>query len=494
MADYKEWWENLSPKHKRYVAIGSGVALALTASYVLSEAGAPNEQKPRPRPEKVQETVLTADYKMKDDTLQALASEMKFLRTENEKLRKEITRNSSSGKEDLDKMREEFQNEIARIQRRNDELESRLAQVDDATVEINRNVESNRQYTDEEIAKLKEEGVKFARDANGQEVPVSDYVSESRDLAGEENALKAVSLLEAKTPEEFFERAPTPREANQESRPVIDSDTGKAKVDANGKPVMTERVITITSHSEPKEPEAPKEKPQDYIFIPAGSILSGVFISGLDAPTGSGAQKNPFPTLVRLQKDAILPNNFKADIRECFMLLSGYGDLSSERALLRGEKISCIRDDGGVIETELDSFAVGDDGKAGVRGTLVSKQGQIIARSLLAGFAGGFAGMFDVSSTPTLNTNSDGTIKYEDVYSSKALKGGVSKGISQSLNRIADFYMDLADQMYPVIEIDAGRGVDIIVSKGTKLMVKSVNELATHSSRNVTPLRNTQDK
>lgn len=485
----KDWWDNLPPQQKRIASITGIAVAALGISWIGSQLGAPEEQRRRQPQPKPQETVLTADYRMKDDTLSALASEMKFLRTENEKLRKEIARNTNSSKEEVDKLRQEFQRELGRLQKRNDMLETRISQVDDATVQINRDVESSRQYTDEEIAKLKEQGVKFTVGEDGREIPVSDYDSQTENR-GKSNALSAISMMDAKTPEEFFAAAPTPKEANQESRPVIDAETGKAKVDARGKPVMTERVITITSHVEPKEPVPPKEKEKEYIFIPAGSILTGVFISGLDAPTGSGAQKNPFPTLVRLQKEAILPNRFRADIRECFMLLSGYGDLSSERAMLRGEKISCIRDDGGVIETELDSFAVGDDGKAGVRGTLVSKQGQIIARSLLAGFAGGFAEMFDVNATPTLNTSSDGTIKYEDVYSRKALKGGAAKGISQSLNRIADFYMDLADRMYPVIEVDAGRSVDIIVSKGTKLMVKSVNEVSDPVSRSSAPLAN----
>ncbi len=483
----KEWWENLPPKQKKYTALAGAAALALGVSWAFSEIGAPQEQQRRQRPQKIEETTLTADYKMKDDTLSALASEMKFLRTENEKLRKEITRNNNKSSEEVDKLRQEFQKELARLQKRNDMLETRIAQVDDATVQINRDVESTRHYTDEEIAKLKEQGVKFTVDQDGREIPVTDYEN-GTDTRGQNNALSAISMMDAKTPEEFFAAAPTPKEANQESKPVIDMDTGKAKVDAKGRPVMTERVITITSHREPEKPKPVVEPEKEYIFIPAGSILTGVFISGLDAPTGSGAQKNPFPTLVRLQKDAILPNNYQADIRECFMLLSGYGDLSSERAMLRGEKISCIRDDGGVIETELDSFAVGDDGKAGVRGTLVSKQGQIIARSLLAGFAGGFAEMFDVAATPTLNTSSDGTVRYEDVFSKKAIKGGASRGVSQSLNRIADFYMDLADRMYPVIEIDAGRGVDIIVSKGTKLMVKSVNEISDPVARKSAPL------
>lgn len=224
----KEWWENLPPKQKKYTALAGAAALALGVSWAFSEIGAPQEQQRRQRPQKIEETTLTADYKMKDDTLSALASEMKFLRTENEKLRKEITRNNNKSSEEVDKLRQEFQKELARLQKRNDMLETRIAQVDDATVQINRDVESTRHYTDEEIAKLKEQGVKFTVDQDGREIPVTDYEN-GTDTRGQNNALSAISMMDAKTPEEFFAAAPTPKEANQESKPVIDMDTERPR-------------------------------------------------------------------------------------------------------------------------------------------------------------------------------------------------------------------------------------------------------------------------
>lgn len=92
--------------------------------------------------------------------------------------------------------------------------------------------------------------------------------------------------------------------------------------------------------------------------------------------------------------------------------------------------------------------------------------------------------MFDTTATPTLNTSSDGTIRYEDVYSSKAVKGGAAKGVSQALTRISDFYMDLAEAVYPVIEVDAGRQVDVVVSKGAKLTFKNVDSISTTAKSN----------
>lgn len=222
------------------------------------------------------------------------------------------------------------------------------------------------------------------------------------------------------------------------------------------------------------------EKKLDGFYLPSGSILTGVLINGLDAPTGQQARKEPFPAVVRLQKNAILPNLRQEDIKECFLLISGYGDLSSERAYLRGETISCINSKNQIIEGTLDGYAVGDDGKVGIRGRLVSKQGQIIAKSLMAGFLSGLSNAFDVTAVPTISTSSNGTVNYEKVFSSSALQGAATKGLSNSLERIANFYIQMAEGLYPVVEIDAGRRIDIIVSRGSHISI-----LKEHSTQNL---------
>ena len=120
------------------------------------------------------------------------------------------------------------------------------------------------------------------------------------------------------------------------------------------------------------------------VFIPAGTILTGVLLNGLDAPTGKKSKKEPMPVLFRIKKEAILPNRFHADLRECFLLASGFGDLSAERAYFRGETFSCVRQDGGVIEVPMNAYATGEDGKNGVRGRVVSKQGALLAQAMMA--------------------------------------------------------------------------------------------------------------
>lgn len=230
--------------------------------------------------------------------------------------------------------------------------------------------------------------------------------------------------------------------------------------------------------------DEPKKNPEDdpafQTYLPATSIMSGVFISGMDAPTAQNARQDPYPALIRIKKDAILPNRFRADIRECGLLAAGFGDLSSERAYFRSEVITCIREDGAVFEASIDAYAVGEDGKAGVRGRLVTKQGQYLAKALTAGFLQAASQLFSVQSIPTINVNREGestSSPYQQVMSSQAVQGAAIAGVGGALNRLADFYMKMAGDLFPVIEIDPARSVDFIVQKGVTLKFNKVNSV-----------------
>ena len=41
--------------------------------------------------------------------------------------------------------------------------------------------------------------------------------------------------------------------------------------------------------------------------------------------------------------------------------------------------------------------------------------------------------------------------------------------MSDAMDRITDYYLKLADRIFPVLEVDAGRPVDIVLSQGVLL-------------------------
>lgn len=205
----------------------------------------------------------------------------------------------------------------------------------------------------------------------------------------------------------------------------------------------------------------PEFKPASY--LPSGSFMPAVILGGLDAPTGAVSRDNPHPVLLRVSAEARLPNLGRRDLRECFVLAAGYGDVASERALLRTERISCQLRNGGFLDTQLHGFIVGEDGRAGVRGRLVTKQGRILQRSLVAGIGAGLGEVLRNKGQSTLNLDA-----LDSGLGDLAIVG-LSGGLQSSLDRLAEYYIGLAERLHPVIEVGAGRTVDIVVQEGIDL-------------------------
>ncbi|AVP99090.1 hypothetical protein C7S18_18800 [Ahniella affigens] len=213
---------------------------------------------------------------------------------------------------------------------------------------------------------------------------------------------------------------------------------------------------TIEADLDPAEP-APAET-ERVAYLPAGTLVSGKLLYGLDASTASAAIRNPQPVVIRIKHDAILPNRVRFDVRECFLTAAGYGELSSERVMLRAENLSCVRTDGRVLDVKLQAIAVGEDGKVGLRGRLVSKQGRVVGLAALAGLAEGASQALGRSTTyVTPGANGD------------ALSAAGGRGVSSSLDRVAEFYLDKADQLSPILEVASSRDVTFALVSGVRL-------------------------
>ncbi|MDO9093609.1 MAG: TrbI/VirB10 family protein [Rubrivivax sp.] len=202
-------------------------------------------------------------------------------------------------------------------------------------------------------------------------------------------------------------------------------------------------------------------------FLPV-SFTRGTLLGGLDAPTGGQSQSNPHPVLIRLSDNSVLPNRFRGEYRDCFVIAAGYGDISSERAYLRTENLSCVRADGAALEVKIQGSVYGEDGKVGMRGRLVTKQGQMLANALLAGVVSGIGSGLATSST-TYSTSALGTIA--SASGADAYRAGLGTGVGKALDRLAQYYIKLAENTFPVIEVDAGREIDVVITKGVRIDV-----------------------
>ena len=215
-----------------------------------------------------------------------------------------------------------------------------------------------------------------------------------------------------------------------------------------------------------KERKKEERRPKAGEIIPAGSFVEGILLNGLNAPATGKAVSNPLPVLIRLVDLSVLPNRYRMDIKDCFVIGAGYGDLSSERAYVRIETLSCVKENGEVMEAKVDGYVSGEDGLVGLSGRVVTKQGQILARTLIAGFLEGVARAFQQAGT-TIAISPQGAVS--TINPDDALQVGLFSGLGEATKKLADFYMKLANQMFPVIEVNAGRKVDVVFLSSVKL-------------------------
>ncbi|MBW8191373.1 hypothetical protein K0504_10015 [Neiella marina] len=243
--------------------------------------------------------------------------------------------------------------------------------------------------------------------------------------------------------------------------------------DVEGVRTLSQRQPSESNSSSGRSEKQESTKAMEF-FLPAGSIMSGTLLNGVDAPTNNASRSDPMPILLRIKKEALLPNQFTMDVRECHLLAGAAGKLSSERVEMRAEAISCVLNDGRAIEKNLTAYAVSSyDGKVGIRGRLVSRNGSAIARAMMAGFVSGIADASAPSSIQAIDESPGSSTLFQSADYGDIFASGAFNGASSAMERLADYYTSMAENMYPVIELSPGTQVDFIVQKGMSFKIKS---------------------
>lgn len=198
-------------------------------------------------------------------------------------------------------------------------------------------------------------------------------------------------------------------------------------------------------------------------FVTAGSFAKVVLLSGFDAPTGGQASGMALPVVLRVKSFFNLPNYYRANLKECFIVGNAYGDLPSERAYIRLSKLSCGLRNGQMLEVEIKGHVAGEDGSFGLRGRVVSKQGALLAKTFFAGLFSGLGNSIAAQNT-VVQTSPLGTTQTIDP--NKTVQAGLGTGASTALNKLADFYLQQANAIFPIIEISAERVGEVYLMEG----------------------------
>ena len=207
-----------------------------------------------------------------------------------------------------------------------------------------------------------------------------------------------------------------------------------------------------------------RERKADDLLL-TGSFARARLLNGVEAPTGGQANGNPVPMLLEIKDPAFLPNRYRSDIKQCMVTANATGDLSSERVLVRLDRMSCITHTKGAIDVRLTGYVTGEDGKTGLKARVVTRSGQAIANALLVGTLSGLGEAVSLAAQDS-TTNFAGTVTNSV---NNPWRAGLGEGMHDALDRVADYYLKLADKIFPVLEVDAGRNVDIVITQSASI-------------------------
>jgi conjugal transfer pilus assembly protein TraB len=171
--------------------------------------------------------------------------------------------------------------------------------------------------------------------------------------------------------------------------------------------------------------------------------------------------------LMNVSDQATLPGSARYKIKSCFILGTGYGDLSAERVYLRVSRMSCVdKNNKLILSQDIAGYVVDSDGKLGMRGKVVDRQGAKLGAAMLAGFAQGLSGALG-SSQGTSTSSAAGVAN--TLTGTGALRASGLAGAQSATSQLAEFYLKEAQSIFPVISVDTGRTGTIVFTSSVAL-------------------------
>ncbi|HCT3251187.1 TPA: hypothetical protein OTS89_002993 [Proteus mirabilis] len=207
--------------------------------------------------------------------------------------------------------------------------------------------------------------------------------------------------------------------------------------------------------------EKKESKKRERYYIPSGAFSSAIILEGADANAAVTAKEtDTTPMQFKLTGKLHLPQNQKIEQLEgCFVTAATYGDISSERAIVRLQRLSCV-----INEKHIDMPVKGHVsfyGKNGIKGIPVMRNGQILGLAFTSGTLGGLGNAVSQIGQTSVGIGAEHTLSAGEVAQQSA-----GKGVQSAANKLADYYIALAEQYHPIIPIGSANRVEIVFQEG----------------------------
>ncbi len=217
----------------------------------------------------------------------------------------------------------------------------------------------------------------------------------------------------------------------------------------------------------PEVPPVVVEDSPDY--LPPNSYASARVIVGVDASAGVSSQTDPLPVVLRITGPArsVMQNGkvLTTRIEGCIVNGAARGDLSSEKVYVKLARMTCDQPGGRVAVSEVKGF-ISFAGKSGVRGRVVSREGNLVSQALLAGIVGGFGRGFSANANGIFAGQLGAGQQRPSLSATDIVAGGLGQGAGEAADTVSRYLIERAEQYQPVVEMPTGIAVEIVFLDG----------------------------
>ncbi|MCX7118830.1 MAG: conjugal transfer protein TraB [Legionellales bacterium] len=198
-------------------------------------------------------------------------------------------------------------------------------------------------------------------------------------------------------------------------------------------------------------------------YVPSGTFVRAVVLGGADADASvNGQAKNNGVMLFKLLQPGTLPNGQHSHLQGCFVTASSYGDISSERAYVVLDKLSCAQKGMPIIDKTVTGWAF-FGGKVGIKGQPLMRDNKVMQWAGISGAMSGIAAAAQYSqSVQSISALGAATTVPSGNIAPYAAYGGASKAAEV----LSSYYVKRAEQYHPVIQVGSGNLVTIVFKDG----------------------------
>ena len=198
-------------------------------------------------------------------------------------------------------------------------------------------------------------------------------------------------------------------------------------------------------------------------YVPSGTFVRAVILGGADADASvNGQSKNNGVMLFKLLQAGTLPNGQHSRLQGCFVTGSSYGDISSERAYVILDKLSCAQPGHPIIDKAVTGWAF-FGGKVGIKGQPLMRDNKVMQ---WAGISGAMAGIASAAQYSQSVQSISALGSAMTVPSSNIAPYAGYGGASKAADVLSNYYVKRAEQYHPVIQVGSGNLVTIVFKDG----------------------------